>query len=44
MMADGALGIVFWRVLDALDYWLTLTQLRILDALCGKGVEITTGD
>jgi hypothetical protein len=44
MMADKSLGLVIWRVLDALDYWLTLTQLRILDALCGEGVEITTDD
>ena len=44
MMADRPLGLVFWRVLDALDYWLTLTRLRILDVLCGEGVEITTGD
>jgi hypothetical protein len=44
MMADKSLGLVIWRLLDALDYWLTLTQLRILDALCGEGVEITTGD
>ena len=35
---------VFWRVLDALDYWLTLTQLRILDVLCGEGVEITADE
>jgi hypothetical protein len=34
MMANRSLELVFWRVLDALDYWLTLTQLRILDALC----------
>ena len=40
-MADRPLGFVFWRVLDALDYRLTLTQLRILDALCGEGVRIT---
>ena len=33
-----AVRIVLWRVLD---YWLTLTRLRILDALCGEGVEIT---
>ena len=32
MMANRSLGLVFWRVL--VDYWLTLTQLRILDALC----------
>jgi hypothetical protein len=41
MMAERPLGLVFWRVLDTLDYWLTLTRLRILDALCGEGVEIT---
>jgi hypothetical protein len=35
---------VFWRVLDALDYWLTLTRLRIQDALCGEGIEITTDE
>ena len=35
MIADRPLGLVFWRVLDALDYWLTLTRLRILDGLCG---------
>ena len=39
MMANRSLGLVFWRVL--VDYWLTLTQLRILDALCGEGVEVT---
>jgi hypothetical protein len=44
MMADKSLRLVFWRVIDALDYWLTLAQLRILDALCGDGVEITTDD
>jgi hypothetical protein len=40
-MTDKSLGLVFWRVLDALDYWLTLTRLRILDALCGA--ELPTG-
>jgi hypothetical protein len=44
MMADRSLRLVFWRVLDALDYWLTLTQLRILDALCGAGVGITADE
>jgi hypothetical protein len=43
-MADRPLGIVFWRVLDALDYWLTLTRLCILDVVCGEAVEITAGD
>jgi hypothetical protein len=44
MMAHRSLRLVFWRVLDALDYWLTLTQLRILDALCGEGVVITADE
>jgi len=35
MMADRPFGLIFWRVLDALDYWLTLMRLRTLDALCG---------
>jgi hypothetical protein len=38
-MADKSLGLVFWRVLDALDYWLTLARLRILDALCGAELD-----
>jgi len=42
MIANRSLGLVFWRVL--VDYWLTLTQLRILDALCGEGIEITTDE
>jgi hypothetical protein len=41
MMDDRSIGLIFWRVLDALDYWLTLARLRILDALCGEGLEIT---
>jgi hypothetical protein len=28
----------------ALDYWLNLTRLRILDALCGESVAITTDE
>jgi hypothetical protein len=44
MMPNRSLGLVYWRVLGALDYWLTLTQLRILDALCGEGLEITADD
>ena len=44
MMTDKPLGLVFWRVLDALDYWLTLTRLRILDALCREGVGITADE
>ena len=42
MIANRSLGLVFWRVL--VDYWLTLTQLRILDALCGEGVVITADE
>jgi hypothetical protein len=41
MMTYRSPELVFWRVLDALDYWLTLTRLRILDVLCGAGVGIT---
>ena len=44
MMADKSLGLVFWRVLDSLDYWLTLTQLRILDALCVEELKITADE
>jgi hypothetical protein len=32
---NGSLAWLFWRVLDALDYWLTQARLRIVDALCG---------
>ena len=35
---------VFWRVLDALDCWLTLTGLRILDAICGAELETPADD
>jgi hypothetical protein len=34
-MLDTRPARFFWRVLDVLDYWLTLTRLRILDALTG---------
>ena len=30
---------LFWRVADALDYFLTLARLRILDALAGPEPE-----
>jgi len=43
-MADKSLGLVFWRVLDALDCWLTLTRLRILDAICGAELETPADD
>jgi hypothetical protein len=34
-MADGRLRQLFWRVVDHLDYLMTLVRLRILDALAG---------
>jgi hypothetical protein len=34
-MANGPFRRLFWRVTDALDCLLTLTRLRILDALAG---------
>jgi len=34
-MADGWFARLFWRVLDRLDYWITLAELGALDALCG---------
>jgi hypothetical protein len=39
MMIDRPLELAFWRVLDALDYWLTLTRLRILDAPSGSELQ-----
>jgi hypothetical protein len=35
IMADGTLGRLFWRVLDALDYWLTQARQLLADAVCG---------
>jgi hypothetical protein len=32
-------GRLFWRVVDQLDYWVTLARLRVLDALCGPEPE-----
>ena len=29
----------FWRIVDGCDYWVTLTKLRILDALAGSELE-----
>jgi hypothetical protein len=34
-MADGRLRQLFWAIVDRLDYLLTLTRLRFLDAICG---------
>jgi hypothetical protein len=33
--ADERLRRLFWRVIDQLDYLVTLARLRILDALAG---------
>ncbi len=38
-MADGALRRLFWRLVDGLDYLLTLAWLRILDALASPEPE-----
>jgi len=38
-MLDTGLRRFFWRIVDGLDYWLTLTKLRILDALAGSELE-----
>jgi hypothetical protein len=35
-MTDGPAALLFWRALDRMDYWLTLAELRILDALAGS--------
>jgi hypothetical protein len=34
-MADGRLRQLFWRVVDHLDYLLTLARLRIPDTVIG---------
>ena len=33
-MADGPLGNVVWRTIDAADYWLMQARLGIVDAVC----------
>ena len=38
-MLETRLGRFGWRIADSLDYWLTLTRLRILDALAGSELE-----
>jgi len=35
-MLETRLGRIFRHIADGLDYWLTLTKLRILDALAGS--------
>ena len=43
-MLDTGLRRFFWRIVDGLDYWLTLTKLRILDALAGSELETPTDE
>jgi hypothetical protein len=38
-MLETRLGRILWRIADHLDYALTLTKLRILDALAGSELE-----
>jgi hypothetical protein len=38
-MPDGRLARLFWRVVDALDYFVTLMRLRNLDMLAGPEPE-----
>ena len=38
-MTDSPLQRLFWRVLDALDYLLTLVRLRIVEAVAGPEPE-----
>jgi hypothetical protein len=38
-LADGPFGRLFWRTLDALDYWLTQARLWLVDAVCGPEPE-----
>jgi hypothetical protein len=39
-----ALARLFWRFLDALDYWLMQTRLWIVDAVCGPFPDDDTPD
>jgi hypothetical protein len=34
-MADRPLVRFFWRVLDAVDYWVTQVRLWLAEAVCG---------
>lgn len=34
LLTDGLLGWLFWRVVDALDYWLTQAVLWSVEAAC----------
>ena len=44
MMIDRSLHLVVWRVRVASDYWLILTKLSILDALCGAEIRMYADD
>jgi hypothetical protein len=44
MMTDRSLNLVVWRVRFASDYWLILTKLRILDALCRAEPRMSPDD
>ena len=44
MMTDRSLNLVIWRVRVASDYWLILTKLSILDALCGAELRMSADD
>jgi hypothetical protein len=35
VMADRLRMGFFWRILDALDYWLTQARLWVVDVVCG---------
>jgi hypothetical protein len=39
-----ALARLFWRFLDALDYWLMQTRLCIVDVVCGPFPDDDTPD
>jgi hypothetical protein len=38
-MFETRVGRILWRIGDGIDHWLTLTRLRILDALAGSELE-----
>jgi hypothetical protein len=38
-LLDSGLRRFFWRIVDGFDYWLTLTRLRIIDAVAGSELE-----
>ena len=35
VMAERLRMGLFWRILDALDYWLTQARLWVVDVVCG---------